>query len=404
MNVDKIREDFPLLKRKVNGKPIVYLDNAATTQKPAIVIDSESEYYKKYNANVHRGLYTLSEEASDRFDRARELTAGFFHALPEEVIFTRNTTESLNLLAYSLASTLKKGDEILVTELEHHSNMVPWQQLAKRTGAKLKYVPILKDGVLDESRFPEFVSGKTRIISTSQCSNALGVCIDTKEIAKLAHEIGAISIIDGAQSAPHMPIDVKDMDCDFFACSAHKMLGPMGLGVLVGKRDLLRKMDPFLFGGDMINDVSYENASWNDLPYKFEAGTPNVAGAIGFGAAIEYLQSVRMDVIERHEETLTKYGYEQLKGIKGLRLYGFSSPLHHAAIFSFVLDGIHPHDVASILDRDGICVRAGHHCAMPLMKKLGITGTTRASLYLYNTKEDIDALTAGIRRVQKVFG
>ncbi|MBI3033133.1 cysteine desulfurase [Candidatus Woesearchaeota archaeon] len=403
-NIERIRKDFPVLKRKVHGKPLVYLDNAATTQKPRIVIKAMNDYYEQFNANIHRGIHTLSEEATLAYEESHKKTADFINASSDEIIFTKNTTESINLLAYSLAQQLKKGDEILITEMEHHSNFVPWQQMALKYGFKLNFIPVKKDGMLDMNHASHFFSKKTKIVSVSHVSNALGTINDVRQITKMAHEVGALSIIDAAQSVPHMPVDVKKINGDFLVFSSHKMCGPTGIGILYGRRFLLDTMEPFLFGGDMIRQVTKEKTTWNDLPWKFEAGTPNIAGAIGHSAGLKYLQKIGLEKIRKHEVSLTKYAHEQLGKLKGITIYGVPEGEGKGGIVSFNLDNIHPHDVATILDTEGIAIRAGNHCAMPLMKVLGIQGTSRASFYVYNTFEEIDKLVAGLQKASKIFG
>jgi cysteine desulfurase/selenocysteine lyase len=391
--VDKIKKDFPILKN------VVYLDNAATTQKPKAVIKRITDYYEKENANIHRGVYKLSQNATKAYEDAHKTVANFINATQEEIIFTSGTTESLNLLAYSLQKNISKGDEILLTELEHHSNLVPWQQLAKRTGAILKFIPIKKDFTLDYKEAEKLITEKTKILSVVHVSNATGTVNDVEKLCSLAKKQDAITIIDGAQSAPHMKIDVKKLDCDFFAFSGHKLLGPTGIGVLFGKKELLEKMEPFNFGGDMIRSVTPEKATWNDLPWKFEAGTPNIVGGIALATAIEYLNKIGLDNIEAYEQELRAYALEKMKGLN-LTLF---IPKEGAGIISFNLNKVHAHDVASILDDDTVCIRGGHHCVMPLMTKLGIAGTSRASFYFYNTTEDIDTFVAGLHKAEDIF-
>jgi len=390
MNIEKIRKDFPILK----NRNLVYLDNAATTQKPKQVIDSIKDYYENYNANIHRGVYKLSEEATLKYEEAHDKVARFINALPEEIIFTKNATEALNLVAYT--SKLTKEDEILVSKMEHHSNLVPWQQLSKRTGAKLNFIDVDEDGKLDEINFNK----NTKILAITHVSNVLGTINDIKKLAKLAHENNTLIVVDGAQSAPHIKVDVKSLDVDFFAFSGHKMLGPTGIGCLYGKRELLENLDPFLFGGDMIREVSLEDSKWNDIPWKFEAGTSNIVGGIGLGVAIDYLNKIGMDEIENYEKKLAKYALDKLKGIKGIKIYGSKE---RAAIISFNLNNIHPHDIATLLDQKNIAIRGGHHCAMPLMHNLGIKGSARASFYIYNTKEEIDLLAKELEKANEVF-
>lgn len=398
-----VEEDFPILKNLINGKRLVYLDNSATTQKPKQVIDSMAHFYEHSNANVHRGIYTLSRRATEAYEKARHVVAGFIGASFDEIIFTKGTTESLNLLASSLGKTLTEGDEIVLSEMEHHSNIVPWQQIAKEKKCLLKYIPLTTEYTLDLAKAKKIITPKTKIVSVTQMSNVLGTINPITELAKIAHAVDAVLIVDGAQSVPHLAVNVKDLDCDFLAFSGHKMGGPTGIGVLYGKRNLLLKMEPFLYGGDMIREVSFDSASWNELPWKFEAGTPSIAQAIGLAAAIQYLQKYGMDTIMEHEKKMTIYALQKLSTIPGLKIIGSANTENRGAIFSFTLDGIHSHDVSEILDREGIAVRGGHHCAMPLMSRLQLPGTTRASFYMYNTEKDVDALVTGLKKVQKVF-
>tara|TARA_Y100000310_G_scaffold345701_1_gene468496 strand:- start:5598 stop:6821 length:1224 start_codon:yes stop_codon:yes gene_type:complete len=397
----KLREDFPIFLSERDGKPLVYLDNAATTQKPSFVIDSIAMYYERENSNIHRGVYQLSENATKKYEQSHKLAADLINSKKEEMIFTKNTTESLNVLAYSLGSYVK-GKEIVLTELEHHSNLVPWQQLAKRNKMKLKFIPVKKDLTLDYAAAEKLITEDTAIVSMNHISNAVGTINDVKRIINLAKEKNAISIIDGAQSVPHMELDVKSLGCDFLAFSSHKMLGPTGIGCLFGNKKILEEMDPFNFGGDMIKTVSYKGATWADLPWKFEAGTPNIAGGVVFGEAIKYLQKVGLDNIAQWEKTLLTYTLERLKEIKGIQLFNPGID-HSAGIVSFNMDGIHTHDVTSLLDDDHICLRGGHHCAMPLMNKLGIAGTSRASFYFYNTIGDIDKFITSLKKIRGVF-
>tara|TARA_Y100000310_G_scaffold302635_1_gene340203 strand:+ start:42986 stop:44197 length:1212 start_codon:yes stop_codon:yes gene_type:complete len=395
----KIKEDFPVLSRKIHDKNLVYLDNAATTQKPKQVIEAITDFYRNYNSNVHRGLHKLSEESTLKFEEAHEKVAKFINADFEEVIFTKGTTESLNILAYSLTNQLKKGDEILITQMEHHSNLVPWQQLAKKLGLKLNFIKIKNDGTLDLENIP--ITKNTKIVSLTHISNFLGTINDIKEIGKIAHENDALFVVDAAQSVPHMPINVKDLNCDFLTFSAHKMFGPTGIGVLYGKKELLEKMEPFNYGGDMILEVNFDETRFNELPWKFEAGTPNIAGAIGFGAAIDYLNKIGMENIQDHGKELTQYALKKLQEIENLEIYG---PLDkRGALVSFNMINIHPHDTTSLLDDHGIAVRGGHHCCMPTMKLMNLTGSTRASFHIYNTKEEIDYLVESLEKVKGVF-
>ena len=402
-DVESIRKDFPILQRKVHNKPLVYLDNAATSQKPKQVIDAIVNYYNSYNANIHRGIHKLSEEATLEYEKAHEKVAEFIGADGmEEIIFTKNTTESLNLLAYSLTLSLKKGDEIVLTEMEHHSNIVPWQQLAKQRGLAVKYIKINEEGELDAKSISESITQKTKIVSATHASNVLGTINPIQEISKIARENNALMVVDGAQSVPHMKVDVKSIGCDFLAFSGHKMLGPTGIGVLYGRKELLEKMNPFLYGGDMIREVKFDGTTFNHLPWKFEAGTPNIAAGIGLGAAVDYLNKIGMGKIRMQDKELTEYAMKKLNEIGGVIIYGPKE--ERGAVVSFNIDNVHPHDVSEILDSEGIAIRAGHHCCMPLMKLLDVQGTARTSFYLYNTKEEIDKLIEGIKKVKEVFG
>ena len=398
-----MKEDFPILQRKINGKELVYLDNSATTQKPQQVIDAVVSFYKETNANVHRGIHTLSEEASQMYEEARETAAKFIHAKKEEIIFTSGTTESLNALAYMLEEELQEGDEIILSEMEHHANIVPWQELAKRKKLQIKYIPITKEYRLDLKKAKELITDKTKLVSIVHISNTLGSINPIKEIIKIAHNVNAYAIIDAAQSAPHIPLNVKELDCDFLAFSGHKMLAPTGIGVLYGKKELLEKLPPYFFGGGMIKEVTKEKTSFANIPEKFEAGTPKIAQAIGLAKAIEYLQKIGMKNIEKQQKELTAYTLKELQKVPGLQIIGPQDARNRAAVFSFTIDGIHTHDIAEILNREGIAVRSGNHCTMPLHNKLGLSGTTRASLYIYNTKDDIDKLINGIKIAQEIF-
>jgi cysteine desulfurase / selenocysteine lyase len=396
---EKLREDFPILKRKVHGKSLVYLDNAATTQKPRQVIESIKDYYENSNSNVHRAVHQLSQEATDIYDKAHEKVAYFIGAKGmQEIVFTKNTTEALNIVANSFVNKLKDGDEIVLTQMEHHSNLVPWQQVAKKTGAKIRFAEITENGELDMDKFKEIVGDKTKVVSFTHVSNVLGTINPVKEMISIAKGVGAVTVVDAAQSVPHMPVDVKDLDCDFMAFSGHKMLGPTGIGVLYGKEEVLENTEPLLYGGDMISEVSFEDAKWNDLPWKFEAGTPNIAGAVGLGAAVDYLTNIGLENIQEREKVLTEVAIKKLQEIEGLTIYG---PVdNRGGLISFNIDGVHPHDVSALLDSEGIAVRGGHHCAMPLAKLLSITGSVRVSFYFYNTIEEIEKFAevlAGIR-------
>lgn len=405
LDVEKIRRDFPTLSQSVNDEPLIYLDNAATTQKPKCVTDAVMHYYEEDNANVHRGVHTLSERATAQYEAARETVRHFINAAStKEVLFTRGTTTSLNWVAQGFGDVVvEEGDEIIISLMDHHANIVPWQQLAHRKNATLKYVRFDDDGMLDMEDFRHQLTDKTKIVSIAHVSNVLGTENPVKEMAQLTHEKGAYFVVDGAQSAPHMRIDVQDMDCDFFAFSGHKMCAPTGIGVLYGKEALLHMMNPVEFGGEMIDFVYENDSTWTELPWKFEAGTPNIAGAIGLAKAIDYLEALGMDEIQDYEQALVSYVLPKLQAIDGLTLYGPKEASRHHAVFSFNLDGIHPHDVATALDMEGVAVRAGHHCAQPLMRALQIPANVRASFYFYNTKEEADALINAILEVKEYF-
>ncbi len=401
------RKDFPILGQTAGGKPLVYLDNAATTQKPETVLRAMEEYYRKYNANPYRGLYGISVKATDKYEEARSVTADFINAKePAEIIFTRNATESLNLIAYSYGrSTLKEGDEILIPISEHHSNLLPWQRLAREKKVVLNYLYLDAKGSLKEEELEEKITDRTRIVALAYVSNVLGTIYPVKKIIDKAHRVGAAVVLDCAQSIPHFPLDVQELDTDFAVFSGHKMLGPMGIGVLYGKKELLRQMPPFLTGGEMIDYVGEQEATYAPLPQKFEAGTPNVEGAIGLMEAIKYIRQVGYGQIGAMEEALTAYTLDRLKQIPYLTIYGEDSPTkNRCGVISFNLEGVHPHDTASILDADGVCIRAGHHCAQPLMRYLGLAAACRISLYFYNTQEDIDVLIASLRKVRGWLG
>lgn len=405
LNVRAVRENFPILQRKFNGKSLVFLDSAASAQKPRCVIDAVAEVWRRSYANVHRGLYALAEETTEAYEAARRKVAAFIHASdPAEVIFVRNATEALNLVAYSWGETnIGPGDRIIVTELEHHANLVPWQQLAKRKDAELVYIPVTDEGFLDLDVLVSLLQGgRTKVVACSAMSNVLGTVPPVAEIARKAHDAGALVVVDGAQAVPHFPVDVRALGADFFAFSGHKMCGP-GVGVLWGQRQLLEAMPPFLFGGEMIQSVRWEASTWNELPYKFEAGTPAIAEAIGLGVAVDFLNGIGMEAIHEHERTLVAYAMERLAEVPGLRVLGPGAS-HRGGVVSFWMDGAHPHDVAAILDGDGICVRAGHHCAQPLHDRFGIPASTRASFYLYNDEADVDRLVAGLLTVKKLLG
>ncbi len=405
-DIERIRRDFPILKREVNGRPLVYFDNAATSQKPVQVMAELTRYYRDINANIHRGVHTLSVEATERYEAAREKVRAFFGA-PDvsEIIFTRNTTESINLVAHAWGRTfLEAGDEVLISEIEHHSNIVPWQMLRDERGIALRHIPMLPDGTLDLAEARRLIGPRTKLLSITLMSNALGTIVPVAELAELARAQGARVLVDAAQAAPHLPIDVGELGADFLACSAHKMLGPTGVGVLWGRRELLEEMPPFLGGGDMIASVSLEQSTWNELPYKFEAGTPNIAGVIGFGVALDYLEAIGMDEVRRHERDLTAYALDRLIDVPGVTLYGPLDPDLRGGVVSFGLDGVHPHDIGQVLDGLGVAIRAGHHCAQPVMRRLDVAATARASFYLYNTREEVDVLEGAVRETSDFFG
>ena len=401
--VEKIRKDFPVLGLKVHGKPLVYLDNAATTQKPQAVIDAVSRYYSAENANIHRGIYYLSEQATDAYEVARSKVRNFINAtFPQEIVFVRGATEGINLVAQSFGRAfVREGDEILISAMEHHSNIVPWQLLSGQVGAKLRVIPISDRGELEFAEFEKLITPKTKLVSIAHVSNALGTVNPVKKIVKTAHAQNIPVLVDGAQAAPHLKVDVQDLGCDFYALSGHKMYGPTGIGVLYGRRDWLERMPPYQGGGDMISSVTFEKTTYNKIPYKFEAGTPHIAGVIGLGAAIDYLTHIGMEKISAYENELLQYGTKVLEGIPGLRLIGTAH--EKASVLSFVLNEIHAHDIGTILDRSGVAIRAGHHCAMPVMDRFGVPATARASLALYNTREEIDVLGRSLRQVLEVF-
>jgi len=402
--MNQYKKDFPILHQEVNGHPLVYLDSAATSQKPVQVIDAVEQYYRGYNSNVHRGVHTLGTRATDAYEGAREKVRGFINARStKEVIFTRGTTTALNLVAHSYARThLGEGDEIVISPAEHHSNLIPWQQAAKATGATLKYFELEPDGTIDLEKAKQTITERTKIVAIGHVSNVLGTVNPVKELAAMVHAVGGVIMVDGAQSVPHMKVDVQDLDCDFLAFSGHKMMAPTGIGVLYGKEALLERMEPVEFGGEMIDHVDLYESTWKELPWKFEGGTPIIAGAIGLGAAIDYLQGIGMDTVEAHDRKLAAYAIEQLEKIDGLTVYGPKQD--RMAVITFNLTNIHPHDVATVLDAEGIAVRAGHHCAQPLMRWLNVTATARASFYLYNSEEDIDLLVKGLQKTKEYFG
>lgn len=402
MNIHEIRKQFPILDQKVNGKQLVYFDSAATSQKPIQVIETLERYYKEYNSNVHRGVHTLGTKATDAYEGAREKVRKFINAKSmEEIIFTRGTTTALNTVAASYGlENVKEGDEIVISYMEHHSNIIPWQQVAKKTGATLKYLPLQPDGTISIEDARQTITPNTKIVSIMYVSNVLGTINPVKEIGAIAHENSAIMVVDGAQSTPHMKVDVQDLNCDFYALSAHKMCGPTGIGVLYGKKELLNNMEPIEFGGEMIDFVDLQESTWKELPWKFEAGTPIIGNAIGLGAAIDFLEEIGLDNIEKHEHELAQYALERLSEVDGVTIYG---PKHRAGLVTFNIEDVHPHDVATVLDVEGIAVRAGHHCAQPLMKWLKASSTARASFYLYNTKEEIDTFVESLIKTKEYF-
>ncbi|MEH7439127.1 cysteine desulfurase [Neobacillus drentensis] len=405
MNIQDIRKQFPILDQEVNGNPLVYLDSSATSQKPLQVIEAVDKYYREINSNVHRGVHTLGTRATDAYEGAREKVRKFINAKSiQEIIFTRGTTTSINTVAASYAAAnLKEGDEIVITYMEHHSNIIPWQQVARRTGAQLKYIPLQEDGTISLDDVRATITANTKVVSVMQVSNVLGVINPVKEIAQIAHENGAIMVVDGAQSAPHMKIDVQDLDCDFLAFSGHKMCAPTGIGVLYGKKHLLENMEPIEFGGEMIDFVQLQESTWKELPWKFEGGTPIIAGAIGLGAAIDFLTEIGLENIAEHEHKLAAYALDKMSAVEGMTIYGPLDAAKRAGLITFNLTDVHPHDVATVLDAEGIAVRAGHHCAQPLMRWLKASATARASFYLYNTEEDIDKLVEGLVKTKEYF-
>ncbi|UCH50145.1 MAG: cysteine desulfurase [Betaproteobacteria bacterium] len=404
MDVARVRADFPILETKVNGKPLAYLDSAASAQMPQQVIDRLTRYHTSEHANIHRGVHYLSEKATDAYEAARAKIRKFINATEDrEVIFTRGTTNAINTVAHGFGRAfVGKGDEILVSHMEHHSNIVPWQMLCEEKGATLKVIPIDDLGQLVMDEYRELLGPRTKLVAVAHVSNALGTINPIKEVIALAHAQGIPVLVDGAQGVPHMKVDMQDLDCDFYAFSGHKMCGPTGIGILYGKASWLEKMQPYEGGGDMIMSVSFEKTTYNTIPYKFEAGTPPIAAAIGLGAAVDYLESIGMDAISAHEHNLIAYGTEALSAIDGVRIYG-TAP-HKAAVLSFNIEGVHAHDVGTILNDEGVAVRTGHHCAQPVMQRFGVPATARASFYLYNTVEEIDQLVAAVRRVQEIFG
>lgn len=405
MDSKHIRSYFPILNQEVNGHPLVYLDSAATSQKPVQVIETIENYYREYNSNVHRGVHTLGTRATDAYEGAREKVRKFISASSiEEIIFTRGTTTALNTVAQSYAmENVKEGDEIVITPMEHHSNIIPWQQVAKKTGATLKYLPLQADGTIALVDVENTITPATKVVSIAYVSNVLGVINPIKEIAAIAHKNGAVLVVDAAQGAPHVKIDVQDLDCDFLGFSGHKMCGPTGIGVLYGKKQLLENMEPIEFGGEMIDFVGLYESTWKELPWKFEAGTPIIAGAIGLGAAIDFLEEIGLENITEHEHKLAAYAMKKMSSINGLTIYGPQNANNRAGVITFNIEDVHPHDVATVLDAEGIAVRAGHHCAQPLMKWLNVSATARASFYLYNSEEDVDKLVEGIGKTKEYF-
>ncbi len=402
VQLEEVRDDFPILSQTVHGKPLVYFDNAATSQKPRQVIEALNDYYRRYNANVHRGIHALAERATREYELARQRIAKFINApAPETVIFTRGTTESINLVAYSWArANLKAGDEILITWMEHHSNIVPWYQVATATGAVIKRMELNPDGTLV---MPE-ISPRTKLVAVTHCSNVLGTINPIRQLADAAHKVGALILVDGAQAVPHLAVDVQALDVDFYVFSGHKMCGPTASGILYGRRQLLEAMPPFMGGGEMIREVRADGFTCNDLPYKFEAGTPNIAEAIGLGVAVDYLHNIGMDKIRQHEKEITGYALDRLQEFVEIKIYGPLDVEKRGGLVAFTFSDIHPHDLATFFDQEGIAVRAGHHCAMPLHKKLGLTATTRASFYLYNEREEVDVFIAALHKAKKFFG
>jgi cysteine desulfurase/selenocysteine lyase len=404
-DVQAIRRDFPILSRQVHGKPLVYLDNAATTQKPRAVIEALVHYYEQQNANIHRAIHTLGEEATEAYEETRAKVAQFINApRPESIVFTRSATESLNLVASAWGrANLREGDEIVLTQMEHHSNMVPWQRLAEQVGATVKYIGVTDEGTLDLDGLDDLITDRTKVVSVTQVSNAFGTINPLDKIIAAAHRRGALAVVDGAQSVPHMPVDVQALDCDFLAFSGHKMLGPTGVGVLYARDELLEAMEPYQSGGEMISRVRLEGATWNDVPWKFEAGTPNIAGVIAFSAALDYLSALSMDNVRAHERELAAYALGRIRKLEDIIVYGVQDASQRGGVVSFNYPDIHAHDVGTILDREGVAIRAGHHCAQPLMRRFDMAGTARASFYIYNTLAEVDALVAGIEKARAFF-
>ncbi len=404
-NVDTIRKDFPILNQNTNGNPLVYLDSAASSQKPLSVIEAVNTCYREYYANVHRGIYDLSEQSSEAYEQARKKVARFINAESwRELIFTRNATESLNLVAYSWGlDNLHAGDTILVSDMEHHANLVPWQQIASRTGATVSIFPTTADGLVDLAAYEKMLTPSVKLVAFTLMSNVLGTITPAKEMITKAHAIGAVVVVDGAQSVPHLPTNVHDLDCDFLAFSGHKMLAPSGIGALWGRKSLLAEMSPFLTGGDMIKEVYFDHAEWNQLPWKFEAGTPAIAQAIGFGAAVDYLTHLGMDAVRQHEIDLTTYALERLMQVEGVNILGPLDPQVRGGAVAFTFGDIHPHDLASLLNAENVAIRAGHHCAQPLHDKLGISASARASFYIYNKPEEVDRLIDALNKARHIF-
>jgi cysteine desulfurase/selenocysteine lyase len=403
-DVERVRQDFPILKRKIRGRRLAYLDNAATTQKPQAVLDALTDYYTTSNANVHRGVHLLSELATEAHDAAREKVRAFLNAAStREIVFTRNSTEGINLVSHAFGRLrVGHGDEVVITAMEHHSNIVPWQLLCEETGAHLRVAPIDDSGELIFEALEDLLGPRTRLVSVTHMSNALGTINPIASIVRMAHARNIPVLVDGSQAAYHMPVDVRALDCDFYVATGHKLYGPTGIGVLYGRESLLEEMPPFLGGGDMIRSVTFEKSTWNDLPFKFEAGTPDIAGAVGLGAAVDYIRSVGLAAVSQHENELLAYATAAIQELPGVRIIGTAR--HKASILSFVLDGVHPHDIGTIVDQEGVAIRTGHHCAQPVMARFGVPATARASFAMYNNREDVDALIAALRRVQAVFG
>ncbi|MFQ5861191.1 MAG: cysteine desulfurase [Dehalococcoidia bacterium] len=405
LDVQAIKRDFPILSKQVYGKPLVYLDNAATSHKPTCVIQALVEFYESYNSNVHRGVHALSMEATQRYEEARDKVAGFIGAPSSEtIIFTRNTTEAINLVAHTWArQNIQAGDEILLTEMEHHSNLVPWQRVAQEQGAQLRFIPLTPQHTLDLSSLDSLLTQRTKLLALTHMSNVLGTINPVKDLVQAARQVGAVTLVDGAQSVPHMPVNVQELDCDFLAFSGHKMLAPTGIGVLYVKSPVMETLEPFLRGGEMVREVWFDHASWNDLPLRFEAGTPNIADAIALGAAIDYLQGLGMEKVRAHEAQLTRYALERFRELEEVEVYGPPDVSVRGGIISFYSSETHPHDLGTLLDREGIAIRAGHHCAMPLMRKLQVPATTRASFYIYNDKSEVDLLVEALKRALAFF-